>query len=765
MTSFTRTTTRRLVAGVSVAALSASALAISSPAIAADPTVETVTAADIAPDATPYAGWHQGQAGATENHDVTADGLSLIGKSQVIKGYENNSWDLEGQNADLTTVLPEAEFTVTSGDVWFQVPLFFSNELNPIPADPEVAPAFTTLRPATEADLGANDIALTDEWISSRKLSDDVPAGTAKPLGDILAELDDYKTLAFGVFTDTNLAGSVSDITWDGTKYVFQSAAPTVANVTDSDVAPDESVYKGWHQGYADAADRHQVNTNGLKLTGSSQVINGYANNTEDVDAKNANLPFAVRNAAFTVTDGTVNFQIPVFFDNGAGVKFTTLRQATQQGVGTHGIKLDDEWISSGAVGSIAANTATPLSDLIAGLGQYKVLAFGVHQATTGSATVSDITWEGTKYVFNSVTGEPAATTVTEGDIRPDESTYEGWHQGYADAADRHRVTSTGGLELTGKSQVINGYADNAKDVDAKNVDLRQALLSASYTVNSGDVWFQVPLFFADASATDGIGFTTLRRASSVSAGTHVIDLDDEWTSSRKLGAHAANTPTRLGDLIAEIGAYKVLAFGVLTDAAGSISDITWDGTKYSFVNNAPVLADARVVTRVGVPVSIDLAPSDADGNTVKLSTSSAGATLVGTKLNVAVPKNKRAGQVIIVTADDERGGVTTARIEVAVAKAKTTVKITSPRKTKAQKRIKVKVTAKSTAVVKGARVDLFVGGKKVGTAKVKANGKATITSKKLSKKLKGNRKVFVRFRATSVTSADKSNVRKIRIR
>ncbi len=749
---------RRLIAGASVAALSASALALAPQALAAETTVVQVTAGDIAADAEPYAGWHQGQAGAVDRHAVTADGLSLIGKSQVIKGYENNSKDVAVKNADLDDVLPEVEYTVSAGTLWLQVPVFYPS------ASAADGIGFTTLRPATRADQGANDVELTDEWLSTGAIGDTIVKNRPYPLGQILDALgDDYKTLAFGVFTDTNMTGSVKDLTWDGTKYDFVPSAPTSATVTDSDVAPDATTYAGWHQGYDNAALRHQVTAAGLELAGNSQVIHGYANNAQDVDVKNAVLPFAVRNASYTVVEGAVNFQLPVYFDNGSGVQFATLRQATQQGPGTHTIALDDEWISSRALGSIPANARRPLSDLIAGLGSYKVLAFGVHQASPGSATVSDITWEGTKHVFTRAAGQTEAVTVTEGDIRPDDSAYAGWHQGYPNAAGNHRVTTPGGLELTGPSQVIKGYENNANDVATKNVDLRRALGSASYTVTEGDAWLQVPVFFS-SEASAGTSFATLRPYDPAKPGTNVIDLDDRWIATKAVGTVPANTAAPLRELLGQMTAYKVLAFGVLSDKGGSakVSDITWDGTTYSFVNHAPTLPDRNLVTRVGVPVSVDLGASDRDGNAVTLATTTAGASISGQVLSVTVPNNSRATRNVTVTATDDRGATSTARISVKVNKAFSGIRLASPRRAKAGKRINVKVVVSSTARVKNSRVDLFIGGKKVGTARVNAAGRATIRTSKLAK---GNQKVVARLRATSFAAAKTSNVRKIRVR
>src|SRR4051794_5419400 len=56
-----------------------------------------------------------------------------------------------------------------------------------------------------------------------------------------------------------------------------------------------------------------------------------------------------------------------------------------------------------------------------------------------------------------------ASITVNPGDIRGDETTYAGWHQGYPNAQLNAAITANG-LSLRGKSQIINGYANNDND-------------------------------------------------------------------------------------------------------------------------------------------------------------------------------------------------------------------------------------------------------------------------------------------------------------
>ncbi|MCD9199681.1 Ig-like domain-containing protein [Aeromicrobium wangtongii] len=179
--------------------------------------------------------------------------------------------------------------------------------------------------------------------------------------------------------------------------------AATTADVRESQIAPNASTYAGWHQGVDNAAaDAARVVNEGLQLKGRSQVIKGYADNDNTVGSnKNFDLSTIENAAAYTVKSGTASLQIPVFVDlDGAGpdaAVFTTLR--TPLGSGSE-VKLSDNWEVSRAFGSIPANTPTPLSDIVAALGStYKVIAFGVYNES-GTSVVSDITFDGTKYLF-----------------------------------------------------------------------------------------------------------------------------------------------------------------------------------------------------------------------------------------------------------------------------------------------------------------------------------------------------------------------------
>ena len=579
---------RRLSAGAAAGALISTSLLLTSPAQAETVAVHT---SDIRPDETTYAGWHQGYADARYASGISSQGLSSIGRSQIINGYaDNDNADLakDGVNADLGTALNGASYDVTQGQAYFQVPLFVDSD-GTAGSDPAV---FTTLRPAVAAD-GPTTIGLGDSWVSSKAFGT-IAANTPTTLSTIVGALDGgasiYKTIAFGVLTDVGHTSAVSSIVFDGDTYDF--AADSVSNdtVTDSEVANEETAnnYASWHQGSENATGLQQVTGEGLELSGRSQVIKGYNNTSTNLTAVNANLAGVIPDASYDVESGTAFFQIALRFDNGGGVQFATLRNNGTDGA----LSLDQQWQSSKAINAdIPANTNARLSDIVAALGNYKVIAYGVLTTPGTSAVVSHIEFGRTSTTFADAPATAITSNVVPNAIAPDESVYAGWHQGAAEGVAR---IANGALNLGAtRSQVIKGYADNSKNTDDRNVDLAEALRTSSYDVVSGDVHFQVPLFFEDANGNTQ--FATLRPQSKADVGVNTFHLGDEWISSKPLGDLPANTPAQLGDILSSIGSYKVLAFGVYSDAGGNgvVRSITWNGVKSTF---AKVTSTTKIV-------------------------------------------------------------------------------------------------------------------------------------------------------------------------
>ena len=184
---------------------------------------------------------------------------------------------------------------------------------------------------------------------------------------------------------------------------------------------------------------------------------------------------------------------------------------------------------------------------------------------------------------------------VGAADIRPDESTYVGWHNG---AATGSFVDGNGQLDLTGKVQILNGF-----DAAADNGDLRE-LIDAGISWGSTNAYFQIPLFFDDAAGDQQ--FTTLRPAATT---TDVVALDAQWTTSRAVSdAAPANTTATLEELLAAIeGAspaaddVDLLGYGFFVDEGqtGSVSWVKWGTLDTEFV-------PAPVEEPIGEPVFDD---------------------------------------------------------------------------------------------------------------------------------------------------------------
>lgn len=217
-------TARRAGAGVATGALVASALLFAPSAQAA---TAGVFESQIAPNESVYAGWHQGADGG--KYKVVNEGLELEGRSQVIKGYTQNSDDdltAATRNFDITK-LPGSNFTVKSGQASLQVPLFVDTD-----GTGPNAPVFTTLRTPLSATGG--EVKLTDQWESSKAFGA-VAANTPTDLSAIIDAIKDnpYRVIAFGVYNESGTS-VVSDITFDGTTFQFKNSAPTFADKTVS---------------------------------------------------------------------------------------------------------------------------------------------------------------------------------------------------------------------------------------------------------------------------------------------------------------------------------------------------------------------------------------------------------------------------------------------------------------------------------------------------------------------------------------------------
>jgi LPXTG-motif cell wall-anchored protein len=211
---------RLLAAGVAIAMAGGMSVAATAPAFAAsDPfgyTVPEVYASDIAPDASVYTGWHQGYADG--DHEVTAEGLVLTDRSQVIYGYDESvRWQIENQLFVAQVAEGKVSWTTTAGSApaYFQIPIYFGADT--------ANPQFTTLRPATPT-VGENIASLDQNWVTSRAIGTEYTAGATASLGDLLGKIiaeQNAEILGFGVLSQLGEQSIVTGISWLGVNYSF----------------------------------------------------------------------------------------------------------------------------------------------------------------------------------------------------------------------------------------------------------------------------------------------------------------------------------------------------------------------------------------------------------------------------------------------------------------------------------------------------------------------------------------------------------------
>ncbi len=192
---------------------------------AGEPVVERVLFSSIAPNSDNYDQWHQGQ-WDRQNLDgvsVSADGLHLDGKNQIIKGVDN---------VDSLTELVDSldiEATVEVGTAWYQIPLYWGPQREDLPGDQA---DFTTLRKNVESDV--------DEWTTSRNIrnADDevlLAAHLSRPIAEIVAiletaaeshssavKIDAYGFSSADVNSQTPAEATVATFTAAGTTYDFR---------------------------------------------------------------------------------------------------------------------------------------------------------------------------------------------------------------------------------------------------------------------------------------------------------------------------------------------------------------------------------------------------------------------------------------------------------------------------------------------------------------------------------------------------------------
>lgn len=390
-------------------------------------------------------------------------------------------------------------------------------------------------------------------------------------------------------------------------------AAAATEHVLAAGIAPDDSSYFGWHLETGTASQLADV-WNGLRTdaAGDSYALKGLvATGAPGIQVADGAALAALVTGATIVGTGDILLEVPYSVTVvGTPTSITawgTLRTENPVASGT-APTLGTSFVSSRAVGTIPANTAAPLSDFVLALDSYgqdvRYSGYGFWTAAQSpAAVVSSITFGADTTTFGrTLSSIPVGSTVNveESQIRPDESSYPGWHEGYANATPAYDVT-TAGLSLGNgaNSQIINGLATPIATTNPFPL-----FTSLSVTVVSGEAFLQVPVFFGPGST-----FATLRPAAGAAAGTSGVALTDQWMSSRAIpatavtAAIAANTPVALGDLlealVAQGGNVQVLAFGVLAQSSTPtvVANVDFNGVRYNFVPQLAATGVDQAVT------------------------------------------------------------------------------------------------------------------------------------------------------------------------
>ncbi|GAA3582062.1 hypothetical protein GCM10022198_01610 [Klugiella xanthotipulae] len=180
--------------------------------------------------------------------------------------------------------------------------------------------------------------------------------------------------------------------------------------------------------------------------------------------------------------------------------------------------------------------------------------------AIAAALTLSGLALGGSAALAES--GTTPVEYVTDATIRPDETTYLGWHEG-AGAAGTYTSTPDG-LALTGKVQILKGTAA----ITASLPDFAASLDSDA----TGEVFVQVPVFY-----NDGKNFTTLHY--------RVGDDSGLWTTSRALGSYGQLAEAPLADFVAQMGSYLIIGYGFFVDEGQTAVVRSFDahGTHYVF--------------------------------------------------------------------------------------------------------------------------------------------------------------------------------------
>ena len=401
------------------------------------------------------------------------------------------------------------------------------------------------------------------------------------------------------------VGGAAVTVTAANAAPALAAYVPVSQIIVTADEVSEASHYNDWHFAPGrSSVDRQEPNGFVVPAHGDALVMFGNGNDVAKVDpnARYDYTSIASLAASLDVVssdDATLFYQIPVFYDYGGAEadkwQYTTLRQRTDTG--------GDYWISSEALPGVAANTPVPLGDIVEALNQEQddarpigagfLVLPGADEVLVSSFTANGHTTHFYEEPVSST--EPAGSDhgfVHADDIRGDATSYQGWHEEVASTNPAigafETVVQEGeslGLQVTGKSQLVYGY-----DEEARPTNSLPEILDVGYRVMGvpadGTRGFeaQVPVFFHQ-EGVPGRQFTTLRAAIPADG---QLTADLLWASSRDLGSVPANTYVSLESILDALENYEILGHGFTVESGSAlVESVSFNGHVSTFTKAA----------------------------------------------------------------------------------------------------------------------------------------------------------------------------------
>ncbi|PII84838.1 hypothetical protein BMH32_13875 [Leucobacter sp. OLJS4] len=374
------------------------------------------------------------------------------------------------------------------------------------------------------------------------------------------------------------------------------------ASILGTSAETESEHYNEWHfgpgAGYAQSVEQQR---NGIQLQAEAptQVIRGNGNDL-DPSADETPLSEVLDGLELVASDdAALTFQVGVRIDDDAdgvwepGESWATLRAPADD---------TDAWTTSRAIGELQPGETVDRAGAIAALGSnaYAISTGFLSWKPASPVLVTSFTDPSGTTRF---TAEPAAPTAgaerTEylTEIRPDEDTYPGWHNG-ADSGEAwefvHETESPNSIALTGRVQLLNGFAE--EDFLANGLELA---LTMQVGRSGGPVWVQIPVF-ASPDGQDGKPvFTTVRAL--VPESGNLADAT-EWEISRAVGGLDKNTPATFESVRAALGEHDVIGYGIYVDTGQSalVGSIVFNGLTTVFGAERKPVDPAPVWSRLG---------------------------------------------------------------------------------------------------------------------------------------------------------------------